>query len=158
MPAIIAKGVTRPDMPTVVQQYSVASESSTSTTSGSYVPMGGMTITVNPEINCGAIVMFSGQCQQYSELKGYVTMGIALYLDGNRIAETLLSPYATLDTSGDRPLIYVSTQNATLIHGIPNLSAGSHTFQMYMRGATDVFGGAGIAFSQRAMQVILFYR
>ena len=158
MPAVVAGGITKPEMPAVVRPYAVKSDTSTRTTSKSYVAMGGMSITVEPEVACDAIVMFSGVCQQYSELKGYVTMGIALYLDGVRKAETLLSPYATLVKEGDWYVPYVSRTNATLITAFKNLPAGTHTFQMYFRGASDVAGSSGLAFEERAMQVVLFYR
>lgn len=160
MPAVVAGGIAKPEMPTVVREYIVSADGNTPamTTSKSYVAMPGMTITVTPEVTCDAIVMFSGVCQQYSELKGYVTMGIALYLDGSRRAETLLSPYATLIKEGDRYYPLVSRTNATLITAFKNLAAGTHTFQMYFRGASDVMGSSGLAFQERAMQVTLFYR
>ena len=128
------------------------------TTSKSYVAMEGMTITVAPEIDCGAIVMFSGNCNQYNELKGYVTMGIALYLDGVLKAETQLSPYADFIYENDRPVGRFAHLNATLITAFENLPAGTHTFQMRFRGAVDIMGSSGLAFKERAMQVILFYR
>lgn len=160
MPAIIAGGITRPDMPdNIVTQYAAKATTRIRTTSKTYVPMGDMTITVAPEIDCGAIVMFSGAGEQYNELMAYAEMGVALYLDGVRKAETLLSPYAIMEMEGDeRPVVYVARINATLIAAFPTLSAGSHTFQMYFKGAVDLIFSSGLAFKERAMQVILFYR
>lgn len=162
MPVVVAGGIARPEMPVnIIREYRVHGTGANyiGTTSKSYVPMTGMGITVNPEIACGAIVMFSCRCWQYQEVKGYVTMGIALYMDGVFQAETLLSPYANVIIIGDdRPIIEVTNANGTLITAFKSLSPGSHTFQMYYKGASDVMGSSGLRIGERVMQVILFYR
>lgn len=158
MPSIVAKGVTREDMPTVVTEYHARATDSVYTSSNSYVALPNMSVTVNPTIPCQAIVMFSGSCRQTGELKGYVAMGVALYVDGVMRAEKQISPYADIDIDDGPPYpVYITWVNATLFAAF-DLAAGSHTIQMRYKGATDVFGAAALMFRERALQTVLFYR
>lgn len=161
MPAVVAGGVTQDDIPhTITQKACVYRDNGVGTKSGSYVAMPDMAITVTPDIDCGAIVMFTARAEQYGDLQQRLTMGIALYLDGVMIAETILSPYAELvyDPEIGMYVPYVAAENALLITGVPNLPAGSHTFQMYYQGAREFIGATGMYIRERLLQVTLFYR
>lgn len=161
MPAVVAGGVTQDDIPhTITQKSCVYASNGVGTKSGSYVAMPDMAITVTPDIDCGAIVLFTGRAEQYGDLQERLTMGIALYLDGAMVAETILSPYAKLvyDPELGMYVPYVAAENALLFYGVPSLPAGQHTFQMYYQGAREFIGATGMYIRERLLQVTLFYR
>ncbi|MGE5594320.1 MAG: hypothetical protein ACM3X3_11675 [Betaproteobacteria bacterium] len=160
MPAVVAGGFSTDDMPhAITQRYCVPGDSA-GTKSGSYTAIPGMSITVNPDLDCGAIAMFTSRAEQYGDLNERLTMGIALYLDGAMVAETILSPYAKLvyDSELGMYVPYVAAENALLFHGIPSLPAGQHTFAMYFKGAQEFIGQTGIYLSDMSFVVTLFYR
>lgn len=165
MPEIVAGGIVAEDVPHVItERHQVNRDDSVGTKSGAYVPMPDTSLVVNPDITCGATIMFSGRAEQYGDLQERLTMGIALYLDGNMIAETILSPYAKLVYEWDPDwemwvwIPYVSTQNALLITAVQDLPAGEHTFAMYYKGAQEFIGKTGLIVRERVLQVTLFYR
>lgn len=159
VPAIVAGGVSASDVTgAVTEKYIVTRTDDAKTTSQSYVPLPGMSITVNPGLACNAVIVFTGTCEQYNDLLGYVTMGIALYLDGAQVAETLLSPYATLEYIEGWPVPRLVRLNGSIITAVQNLSPGSHTFEMRFRGVSDFIATSGLKITERTLLVSLFYR
>ncbi len=167
MPAIVAGGIAETDIPHVITNlYTVqgAAGTSRSTKSTSYVPVDDMAITVNPDLSCGAIAMFTGSAEQYGAINEYLELGIAIYLDGAMLAETLFSPYARLDQVWDDwagMWIYVprvTRQNVSIVTAVTNLPAGQHTFQVYFRGNAGFITDLGNRLLERSLTVMLFYR
>lgn len=167
MPQIIAGGIVETDIPhAITTTYTVQGAEGTyaSTKSTSYVKVSDMVITVEPDLPCGAIIMFTGSSEQYGALNEYLELGVALYLDGNRIAETLYSPYGILkyeyiDWADMWMYIpYVTRQNISIVTAVTDLSAGEHTFQVYFRGNAAFITDLGNAIYERSLTVVLFYR
>lgn len=165
MPAIVARGISAPDMPgNIVTTYTVEASNTVVTNSASYVPVSDMVINVNPDIPCGAIVLFSASAQQAGELNEWMEMGVAIYLDNSLLAETLHSPYGRLELEWDDffemwiPTPYLARQNVSVITAITNLSAGQHKFQVYFRGNKQFIANCRNVLYERSLSVILFYR
>lgn len=167
MPAVVAGGIVETDIPhAITTVYSVQGAAGTtkSTNSASYVAVDDMIITVNPDIPCGAIAMFTGSAEQAGELNEWLEMGVAIYLDGSMLAETLHSPYGRLELVWDPvlemyiPIPYVARQNVTVLTAVTDLPAGQHRFQVYFRGNRQFITNCRNVLYDRSLTVVLFYR
>lgn len=167
MPAVVAGGIVETDMPhAITALYTVqgAAGTSKSTKSTSYVPVDDMVVTVNPDLPCGAIAMFTGSAEQYGAINEYLELGIAIYLDGTMLAETLFSPYARMDRvwhDWAGMWIYVprvTRQNVSIITAVTDLSAEEHIFKVYFRGNSGFITDLGNKLLERSLTVVLFYR
>lgn len=163
MPEVTAGGVQTIDIPSAVtEKYTVTGDTQITSDSDVYMPMKDMIITVQPTMQCGALVLFSGTIMSGS-WDNALEMAIALHMDNDRIATTLVRPVAE-DVIIGNPEGYHYTvrrqgyNNATLITAVPELAPGQHTFQMYFRGNKFLLERDSLHVRQRSLTVIMFYR